>query len=157
MSLGTTDKGFCYDGRNSSTDIAVYSRYGRLNDAPYQETAVFVLAGTNGSSQEDPRKVSLPHDGHKGRWLLSYMENCLSDPTKLSSGYHPLSLPLAATAEVITEEQYIAEKGRIASSSEVARQSMMRVQALHQESKDKKVKILKALGLSNEEVEILLS
>lgn len=149
--------GFWHCSKSSTEHVAVYSRFGKYNGQPYQETAVFVRAGTNGSSLEDPRIVTLPHDEHKGKWLLSYSENMLGKPELLNSGYHPLALPLSDKAELLTEEEYVAAKGRVISSAELTTQSMMRVTALHQENKDKKAIILRALGLTADEIDIMLS
>ena len=82
------------------------TRFGKFDGRPYQEISVFVQAGTEGVSNEDPRLIDLP--GEEGKWFWLGTENFFGDVTGIADGSlkNPMDAPLSSQAELIEETEY---------------------------------------------------
>lgn len=137
-------------------NVATYSRYGHYFSQPVQEIVIFVKAGTNGADIDDPRAVELPHDATGGKWVMSYAENVLGDYTLLDSGAHPLDLPLVESSSLCSEQEYFSTISKILDPVEEAEKNTRRLSAMVGFKREAKAKILERLGLTQQEIGIML-
>lgn len=148
-------------------DKVQFRRYGKLSNVPYVETTTFLLEGTNGVGVGDTRLLKL--EGLEGRWFWFASENFLGDASLHAAmdkgvAINPYAVPLKPGMDLITEAEYNDLLNQNKVTIEAVKSQAAKEIAEHEESQrvqeklksDRKKEILAKLGLSEEEVDIVL-
>lgn len=136
-------------------DVVMYSRYGEYLGQPYEEMMVFVRSGTNGFEDGDPQEVELPD--RDGFWMMSHCDNFLGNPELVNSGMHYFLIPLSKNATILTEEEYFKRVPQfMRKEAEKKQLAITRLAQAQKQRRDQRSAVLSKLGLTQDEVEILM-